>query len=65
MKGRERVFYGRSSAINFITARNEYISLFEKAHKNDKQFIEFIAERVKESEKEILRLLHIDIPKLI
>lgn len=42
--------------------RNEYISLLEKAHKNDKQFIEFIAERVKESEKEILRLLHVEIP---
>ena len=45
--------------------RNEYISLLEKAHKNDKQFIEFIAERVKESQKEIMRLLHIEIPKLI
>ena len=45
--------------------RNEYISLLEKAHKNDKQFIEFIAERVKESQKEIMRLLHVEIPKKI
>lgn len=45
--------------------RNEYISLLEKAHKNDRQFIDFIAERVKESQKEIMRLLHIEIPKLI
>ncbi len=39
--------------------RNDYISLLEKAHINDKQFIDFIAERVIESEKEIMRLLHI------
>lgn len=44
--------------------RNDYIALLEKAHKNDKPFIHFIAERVKESEKEIMRLLHIEIPKL-
>ena len=44
--------------------RNDYIALLEKAHKNDKAFVEFIAERVKESEKEIMRLLHIEIPKL-
>ena len=44
--------------------RNDYIVLLEKAHKNDKAFVEFIAERVKESEKEIMRLLHIEIPKL-
>jgi Fic family protein len=43
--------------------RNEYISLLEKAHKNDKQFIEFIAEREKESQKEVMRLLHVEIPK--
>lgn len=41
--------------------RNDYISLLEKAHKEDKPFIDFIAERVKESEKEIMRLLHIKI----
>lgn len=41
--------------------RNDYISLLEKAHKNDKLFVDFIAERVKESEKEIMRLLHIEV----
>ncbi|NLK64389.1 MAG: Fic family protein [Tissierellia bacterium] len=44
--------------------RNEYISLLEKAHKNDRPFIEFIAERVKESQKEIMRLLHLEIPRI-
>lgn len=43
--------------------RNEYILLLEKAHKNDRQFVDFIADRVKESQKEIMRLLHIEIPK--
>ena len=37
--------------------RHEYIALLEKAHKNDKPFIEFIAGRVLETEKEIMRLL--------
>jgi Fic family protein len=44
--------------------RNEYIELLEKAHKDDKPFIQFIAERVMESQKEIMRLLHIQFPKL-
>jgi len=44
--------------------RNDYISLLEKAHKTEKPFIDFIADRVKESEKEIMRLLHIELPKL-
>lgn len=39
--------------------RNEYIELLEKAHVNDKPFEKFIAERVMESQKEIIRLLHI------
>lgn len=43
--------------------RHEYIMLLEKAHKNDKPFIEFIAERVLESEKDMIRLLQIEIPK--
>ena len=43
--------------------RHEYIMLLEKAHKNDKPFIEFIAERVLESEKDLIRLLQIEIPK--
>ncbi len=45
--------------------RQEYISLLEQAHKDDKPFIDFIAERVFESEKEIMRLLHIPFPKQI
>jgi len=39
--------------------RAEYIALLEKAHTNDKPFIEFIAERVLETQKEVVRLLHI------
>lgn len=38
--------------------RSEYIALLEKAHKNDRPFVEFIAERVLESEKEIMLLLN-------
>lgn len=39
--------------------RHDYIALLEKAHINDQPFVEFIAERVYESEKELLRLLRI------
>ena len=39
--------------------RTEYIRLLELAHTNAKPFNEFIAERVYETEKEIIRLLHI------
>ncbi len=44
--------------------RHEYISLLERAHRDDQPFVEFIAERVLESEKEIMRLLHIRRPKI-
>lgn len=44
--------------------RHEYIALLEKAHKDDRPFVDFIAERVLESQKEIMRLLHIPFPKL-
>jgi Fic family protein len=44
--------------------RHEYIDLLEKAHRDDKPFEQFIAERVIESQKEMMRLLHIPIPKL-
>ncbi len=37
--------------------RSEYISSLERAHVNDHDFIEFIAERVKETQKDYLRLL--------
>jgi len=39
--------------------RAEYIALLEKAHTNDKPFVEFIAERVYETQKEVIRLYHI------
>lgn len=45
--------------------RHEYIALLEKAHKDDRPFMDFIAERVMESQKEIIRLLHIPFPKLL
>jgi len=44
--------------------RHDYVELLEKAHREDKPFVQFIAERVIESEKEIMRLLHMPIPKL-
>lgn len=44
--------------------RQEYISLLERARKDDQPFMDFIAERVLESEKEIMRLLHIPFPKV-
>ncbi|MDO9535323.1 MAG: Fic family protein [Bacillota bacterium] len=43
--------------------RHEYIELLEKAHRDDKPFEQFIAERVMESQREIMRFLHISIPK--
>lgn len=45
--------------------RQEYIQLLEGAHKEDKPFEEFIAERVLESQREIMRLLHMPIPKKV
>lgn len=39
--------------------RRDYISLLEQAHKNDRPFMNFIAERVLETELEVMRLLHI------
>lgn len=44
--------------------RSDYISLLEKAHEDDSQFINFIIERELESQKDFLRLLHIPLPKL-
>lgn len=37
--------------------RRDYIELLEKAHQDDKPFEQFIAKRVLESQKEIMRLL--------
>jgi Fic family protein len=39
--------------------RQEYISLLDRAHTDDRPFMDFIAERVLETEKEVMRLLHI------
>ena len=44
--------------------RQEYINCLELTHKNDSKFIEFIADRVIETEKDNMRLLHIEIPKI-
>ncbi len=43
--------------------RIDYISLLERAHRDDRGFVEFIAERELESQKEILRLFEIPFPK--
>lgn len=44
--------------------RMDYISLLERAHRDPHDFIEFIAERELESQKEILRLFQIPFPKI-
>ncbi|MFA6940558.1 MAG: Fic family protein [Clostridiaceae bacterium] len=44
--------------------RHEYIELLEKAHEDDKPFMDFIAERILESQMEIMRLLHIPFPNI-
>ena len=43
--------------------RGDYVSLLERAHRDDRGFMEFIAEREFESQKEILRLFEIPFPK--
>ena len=43
--------------------RMDYISLLERAHRDEQDFLEFIAERELESQKEFLRLFHIPFPK--
>ena len=42
--------------------RSQYISLLEKAHSDARAFNEFIAQQELESQKEIMRLLHIRRP---
>ena len=42
--------------------RGDYVSLLERAHRDDTDFVEFIAEREFESQKEILRLFQIPFP---
>lgn len=43
--------------------RMDYVSLLERAHRDAHDFIEFIAERELESQKEILRLFQFPFPK--
>lgn len=43
--------------------RGDYVSLLERAHRDDGDFVEFIAEREFESQKEMLRLFRIPFPK--
>lgn len=40
--------------------RNEYITFLEKAHKDDSDFINFVAELEYETEKDFLRLLNVE-----
>jgi len=42
--------------------RRDYVSLLERAHRDDGDFEEFIAEREFESQKEILRLFQVPFP---
>lgn len=44
--------------------RHDYIQLLEKAHTDDQPFVDFIAERVIETQKDIMRLLHIKISEI-
>ena len=43
--------------------RGDYVSLLERAHRDDRGFMELIAEREFESQKEILRLFELPFPK--
>ena len=43
--------------------RLDYVSLLERAHRDDRDFVAFIAERELDSQKEILRLFQIPFPK--
>lgn len=45
--------------------RPTYIQSLEKAHKDDTTFLEFISERVFESEKDFMRLLNLPLPSQI
>ena len=43
--------------------RGEYVALLELTHKDDGDFMEFIAEREFESQKEMLRLFQVPFPR--
>ncbi|MHC1759912.1 MAG: Fic family protein [Negativicutes bacterium] len=49
--------HGYTPAIIPPVLRGEYIALLEKAHEEDATFVKFIAERVEETQKDLLRLL--------
>ena len=49
--------HGYTLAIIPPILRAEYIAMLEKAHTDDTSFMEFIAERVLETQKDILRML--------
>lgn len=44
--------------------RREYIQLLEKAHTDDEPFVNFIAQRIVETQKDTMRLLHIKISEI-
>ena len=48
---------GYTMAIIPPVLRGDYIALLEKAHMDDSGFVQFIAERVEETQKDLLRLL--------
>ena len=48
---------GYTMAIIPPVLRGDYIALLEKAHVDDSGFVQFIAERVEETQKDLLRLL--------
>lgn len=49
--------HGYTPAIIPPVLRGEYVALLEKAHEEDAAFVNFIAERVEETQKDLLRLL--------
>jgi len=49
--------HGYTLAIIPPVLRGEYLALLEKAHEDDTDFVNFIAERVEETQKDLLRLL--------
>ena len=55
---------GYMLAVTPPVLRHEYVTLLEKAHRDDHDFTVFIGERVLETQKNIMRLLQIPIPRL-
>lgn len=55
---------GYMLAIVPLVVRHEYIQLLERAHKNDRPFVDFIAKRINETQKDIMRLFHIKMPEM-